>query len=353
MKLRMLLTVALLMLATGRDGADLAHRACRGPRSARPDAGAHLCRPHRLRLALRQARRHQPRARHRARSSRPSWQWVDDNKGLVMKLRQGVKFQDGDAVRRRRGQVQHRAPPDAARLEPQGRDQRGEVGRGRRRPHGQAGAVAAVRAAAGAALTDRAGMIVSPKAAKAEGDDFAEPSGLRRPLQIRRAGRAGPHRARTLRRLLEQGRDPFRHASCFCRSSDSTVRLANLQSGSARPDRARRRDRSRRRAQGHAGSNSRRSPALAYQGITINLNNGDRAKNPLGQDPRVREALELSIDRAALNQVVFNGEFQPGNQWEPPGNQYYVKDLPVPGARRRQGQGAARRRRHAASCRSS
>src|SRR5271155_2826183 len=26
------------------------------------------------------------------------WQWVDDNKGLVMKLRQGVKFQDGEPM---------------------------------------------------------------------------------------------------------------------------------------------------------------------------------------------------------------------------------------------------------------
>src|SRR5512135_2780157 len=26
------------------------------------------------------------------------WQWVDDNKGLIMKLRQGVKFQDGEKM---------------------------------------------------------------------------------------------------------------------------------------------------------------------------------------------------------------------------------------------------------------
>src|SRR5207248_1565237 len=62
----------------------------------------------------------------------------------------------------------------------------------------------------------------------------------------------------------------------------------------------------------------------------INLDNGPRAKNPLGQDARVRQALELSIDRGALNQVVFNGLFQPGNQWVPPGNSYYVKSLPIP-----------------------
>ena len=56
-----------------------------------------------------------------------AWQWTDGNRGLIMKLRQGVKFQDGETVRRRRGQVQHRAPPDHAGLEPQGRDQRGRA----------------------------------------------------------------------------------------------------------------------------------------------------------------------------------------------------------------------------------
>src|SRR5216683_605188 len=35
------------------------------------------------------------------------------------------------------------------------------------------------------------------------------------------------------------------------------------------------------------------------------------------------------IDRAALNQVVFNGEFVPGNQWVNPENSYYQKALPV------------------------
>jgi peptide/nickel transport system substrate-binding protein len=69
---------------------------------------------------------------------------------------------------------------------------------------------------------------------------------------------------------------------------------------------------------------------LGYTGITPNLNNGPLSKNPLGQDSRIRQALELSIDRDALNQVVFNGLFQPGNQWEPPGNPYYVKSKPIP-----------------------
>ena len=69
---------------------------------------------------------------------------------------------------------------------------------------------------------------------------------------------------------------------------------------------------------------------LGYNGLTTNLAHGERAKNPLGQDARVRQALELSIDRDALNQVVFSGEFEPGNQWVSPANPYYIKELPIP-----------------------
>ena len=64
--------------------------------------------------------------------------------------------------------------------------------------------------------------------------------------------------------------------------------------------------------------------------MTINLANTDRAKNPLGQNAKVRHAFELSIDREAINNVVFNGAYTPGNQWSAPTNQYYVQKFPVP-----------------------
>jgi len=69
---------------------------------------------------------------------------------------------------------------------------------------------------------------------------------------------------------------------------------------------------------------------IRYSGISINVANGERSTLPLGRDARVRQALELSIDREALNQVVFNGENQPGNQWVSPTNPYYVKEFPIP-----------------------
>jgi peptide/nickel transport system substrate-binding protein len=44
----------------------------------------------------------------------------------------------------------------------------------------------------------------------------------------------------------------------------------------------------------------------------------------------VRQALELAIDREALNQVVFNGEYVVGNQWISPDKPYYQEKFPVP-----------------------
>ncbi|MBV9561577.1 MAG: ABC transporter substrate-binding protein, partial [Bradyrhizobium sp.] len=67
---------------------------------------------------------------------------------------------------------------------------------------------------------------------------------------------------------------------------------------------------------------------LGYQGITLNIGH-DKNKGPLSQSAKVRQALDLSIDREALNQVVFNGEFKPGNQWVNPEHRYYQAAFPV------------------------
>ena len=69
---------------------------------------------------------------------------------------------------------------------------------------------------------------------------------------------------------------------------------------------------------------------LGYQGITLNIGH-DKNKGPLGQSAKVRQALELSLDREAINQVVFNGEFMPGNQWVNPDHPYYQKAFPIRG----------------------
>ncbi|MEI5617526.1 ABC transporter substrate-binding protein, partial [Streptomyces brasiliscabiei] len=68
--------------------------------------------------------------------------------------------------------------------------------------------------------------------------------------------------------------------------------------------------------------------SIGWFGLLVNVGNGPKADNPLGKDPRVRQALELSLDRDVINQVVYNGEFVPGNQWVNPQSPYYQSKFP-------------------------
>jgi peptide/nickel transport system substrate-binding protein len=179
-----------------------------------------------------------------------------------------------------------------------------------------------------AQLTDRAGMMVSPKAAKEAGDKF----GLK-PVC------AGPYkfveRVQQDRIVVEKFADYWNKDNVhidrivYLPIVDATVRLANLKSGGLDLiERLLATDIPAVRADPKLKLDNPSS--LAYLGITINIGNGDAANSPLGRDKRVRQAFEDSIDRDAINQVAFNGEFMPGNQWISPENLYYQKSLPVP-----------------------
>ena len=178
-----------------------------------------------------------------------------------------------------------------------------------------------------AQLTDRAGMMVSPKAVKEAGDKF----GLH-PVC------AGPYkfveRVQQDRIVFEKFADYWNKDNVFIDRVvfqpivDSTVRLANLKSGGLDLiERVLATD----IKDVRADSRLKLSAALelGYMGLTINIGN-DKNKGPLSQSEKVRQALDLSIDREAINQVVFNGEFAPGNQWISPEHPYYQKAFPVP-----------------------
>ena len=110
---------------------------------------------------------------------------------------------------------------------------------------------------------------------------------------------------------------------------DATVRLANLKSGGLDLiERVLATDIKDVRADKRLVLST--APELGYLGLTINIGN-DKNKGPLSQSEKVRQALDLSIDREALNQVVFNGEFTAGNQWVSPTHPYYQKAFPVRG----------------------
>jgi peptide/nickel transport system substrate-binding protein len=179
-----------------------------------------------------------------------------------------------------------------------------------------------------AQLTDRAGMMVSPKAAKEEGDKF----GLH-PVC------AGPYkfveRVQQDRMVFEKFADYWNKDNIFIDRVvflpivDATVRLANLKSGGLDLiERVLATDIKDVRADPKLVLAT--APELGYLGLTINVNN-DKNKGPLSQSEKVRQALDLSIDREAINQVVFNGEFTPGNQWVSPTHPYYQTAFPVRG----------------------
>jgi peptide/nickel transport system substrate-binding protein len=179
-----------------------------------------------------------------------------------------------------------------------------------------------------AQLTDRAGMRVSPKAAEAAGDKF----GLK-PVC------AGPfkfvERVQQDRIVVEKFADYWDAKNVhvdkitYLPIVDGTVRLANLRSGGLDLiERVLATDIKTVREQPKLKLS--KAVSLGYLGVTINLSNGAAASTPLAKDARVRRAFELGIDREALNQVVFNGEFVPGNQWVNPTNPYYQEKFPVP-----------------------
>ena len=255
------------------------------------------------------------------------YEWSADNKALTIRLRQGVLFHDGEKL-----------DAEAAKLSLdrhltlQGSFRRSEIN------VVQSVAVvdpmtirldlSAPFAPLIAQLTDRAGMIMSPKALREAGANFGA-----RPVC------AGPfrfvERVAQDRIVLERFEGYWDRASIhvdkvvFQPIQDTTVLLANLQAGQldlierVNPTDvpAIRRDRRLKLLGGDE---------LGYTGLTINVGNGERAKTPLGQCAKVREALELSIDREVINQVVYAGEFVASGQWVPPTSPFFLKDLKMP-----------------------
>src|SRR6201999_595023 len=170
-------------------------------------------------------------------------------------------------------------------------------------------------------------MMVSPKAAREAGDKF----GLH-PVC------AGPYkfveRVPQDRMVFEKFADYWNKDNVFIDRVvfypivDATVRLANLKSGGLDLiERVLATDIKDVRADPKLVLAT--ASELGYLGLTINIGN-DKTKGALSQSEKVRQALELSIDRDALNQVVFNGEFTPGNQWVSPAHPYYQQAFPIP-----------------------
>lgn len=256
------------------------------------------------------------------------YEWSTDNKVLTLKLRSGVTFQDGepfDAAAVKFNIERHKTLP--------GSNRRGELS-----PVATVDVVDPMTVRLNlsapfspllAQLADRAGMMVSPKAAVAKGEKFGANPVCSGPFKL-------VERVPQDRIVLQAYPGYWNKAAIhfdkviYTPIPDASVRLANLRAGQldfiervAPSDMA--------KVETEKKLKTSKITEIGYQGITINIGKSERAQaNPLGRDARVREAFELSLDRQGLVQVVMDGEATVGNQWVAPSNSYYAQNVPVP-----------------------
>ena len=254
------------------------------------------------------------------------WEWAEDGTSLTFTLRDDVVFHDGEPFN---------ATAVAANLErtmtlPESR-RKSEVA-------SIAGTevidestiridLTAPDATLLAQLADRAGMMMSPKAAAEAGADFGNNLVCSGPFTFTERVQQDRIVLDKFAEYYDADRIAFDRV-IFLPIPDTTVRLANLRSGDLDMiERLAATDY--KSAVADEDLQVAEAVSLGYQGITVNVGNGERAENPLGQDARVRKALSLAIDRGVINDVVFEGAFAPGNQPWPPTSPWYDADFPV------------------------
>lgn len=252
-----------------------------------------------------------------------SWEIAPDGMAITMKLREGVKFHDGEAfdaaavkanLERAQTLADSRRKSEVASIDTVEIIDPLSIRLKLKKPD----------STLISSLSDRAGMMLSPKSFS--GDVAAKPIC------------AGPYkfveRVQNDRIVLERFADYWDKANyhfdrlVYRSIPDTTVRLANLRSGDL--------DMLERLAPTdtksvQADANLKYVPitGLGYQGLTINVGNGPAADNPLGKDKRVRQALSLAIDRKVISDVVFEGTFPPAVQPFPPSSFAYNPDIKI------------------------
>jgi peptide/nickel transport system substrate-binding protein len=255
------------------------------------------------------------------------WSWSSDGLTLTMDLREGATFHDGTPFNAEAvvANIERSKTLPESRRKSEVKSIESIAATG---PHQVQFKLAAPDATLLAQLADRAGMMVSPTAAAAAGADFGAKPVCSGPFKF-------VERIQQDRIVLEKFADHWNAGAfhfdkvTFLPIPDTTVRLANLRSGDldmlerlAAPDAA--------SVKSDANLQYSEAVSLGYQAITVNIGNGDRGKNPFGQDARLRQAFSLAIDRDALNQVVFEGTFAAGIQPYPPNSPWYDKSVPIP-----------------------
>lgn len=258
-----------------------------------------------------------------------------DGRTVTIKLRTGVKFNDGttmDAASVKKSLDRHRTLDKSARAADLSAVQKVDVVD----PSTVRLTLSRPFTPLTAQLADRAGMIMSPKALDAEGDNFGA-----NPVCV------GPFKfqSRTSGSQIVVVRSPFYYDAAKVRLDkiiykiivDPNVRAANLKSGDVQvADQLQ----TPTVASVKADPNLRvvSGGGLANYGFSINIGNvhGSTEKagavnTPLGKSPLLRQAFELSLDRSAINKTVYNGLNQPDCGPLPLNSPFRPRDVPCPG----------------------
>jgi peptide/nickel transport system substrate-binding protein len=179
-----------------------------------------------------------------------------------------------------------------------------------------------------AQLTDRAGIMISPKATEAAGDKFGLHPVCAGPFSF--DSRVAQDRI-VVKRFpgYWDAKNIHFDEVIYLQNPNSSVRLANLQAGALDmveyilptdvPA-----------VQKDPKLQIVMDDSLAYNGIAINTNNGPAQDTAIGKNALIRQAFELGLDREAIIQVVYNGMFTPVVQANPPSSPYYFQNLKPP-----------------------
>ena len=171
-------------------------------------------------------------------------------------------------------------------------------------------------------------MIISPKAGEALGDNFTKGPVCSGPYKFVEHVAQDRIVLTKFAEYYDAGKYNFDQL-VFRGMPDSNVRLLNLRSGQL--------DMIERLAATDVTSVKSDKAltvtpvvGLGYYAITFNVG-GEGADADAGKKAAIREAFSLAIDREAINNVVFEGQFMTGNQPFPPTSNFYDKNQPVPG----------------------
>lgn len=160
----------------------------------------------------------------------------------------------------------------------------------------------------GAQLADRAGAIMSPTALEELGEDFGTDPVCVGPFDF--TDRVAGSEINLTKSDYYYDKDKVKlDGVTYTFITDANVRSANLRSGEVNA--AERLNASDVDAlEADPKVEVKKANTIAYQSLSINVDPA-LSTSPLASNPDLRRALELSINRDALNDVVFNGQVTP------------------------------------------